>query len=57
MRYVWLTDIHLEFLRDKKAVAFVEELATRELDGLFLTGDISTAGRLEFHLRLFVPFW
>ncbi len=53
MRYAWLTDIHLEFLRDRKAVAFVEELATLELDGLFLTGDISTAGRLEFHLRLF----
>ncbi|HHB75744.1 MAG TPA: phosphoesterase [Desulfobulbus sp.] len=52
-RYSWLTDIHLEFLRDKNGVGFVEELATLELDGLFLTGDISNAGRLEFHLRLF----
>ncbi len=52
-RYAWLTDIHLEFLRDKNAVGFVEELATIELDGLFLTGDISNAERLEFHLRLF----
>ena len=51
--YAWLTDIHLEFLRDKKAVGFVEELAAREFDGIFLTGDISNAGRLEFHLRLF----
>jgi len=34
MRYAWLTDIHLEFLRDKKTVALVEELATLELDGL-----------------------
>ena len=52
-RYAWLTDIHLEFLRDKNGVGFVEELAALELDGLFLTGDISNAGRLEFHLRLF----
>lgn len=53
MRYAWLTDIHLEFLHDKKAICFVEELAAQELDGLFLTGDISTAGRLELHLQLF----
>ncbi len=53
MRYAWLTDIHLEFLRDKNALCFVEELAVQEFDGLFLTGDISTAKRLEFHLRLF----
>ncbi len=53
MRYAWLTDIHLEFLRDKKAVAFIDELATLGIDGLFLTDDISTAGRFEFHLRLF----
>lgn len=53
MRSAWLTDIHLEFLRDKKALCFVEELAVLELDGLFLTGDISTAGRLESHVPPF----
>lgn len=53
MRYAWLTDIHLEFLQDKKTLCFVEELAAQKFDGLFLTGDISTAKRLEFHLHLF----
>jgi len=53
MRHAWLTDIHLEFLRDKKAVTFVEELADQGFDGIFLTGDISTAKRLELHLQLF----
>jgi len=53
MRHAWLTDIHLEFLRDKKALAFVKVLADQGFDGIFLTGDISTAKRLEFHLQLF----
>ena len=53
MRYAWLTDIHLEFLGDKEAVAFVKELAAQRFDGLFLTGDISTATQIEDHLQLF----
>lgn len=53
MPYAWLTDIHLEFLRDQEAICFVEGLAARDLEGLFLTGDISTASKLEFHLQLF----
>ena len=53
MPYAWLTDIHLEFLKDSEAIRFVKGLAVRGLDGLFLTGDISTASKLEFHLRLF----
>ena len=52
-RYAWLTDIHLEFLRSKETVAFVKELAARKLDGLFITGDISTASQIEAHLQLF----
>ncbi len=53
MGYAWLTDIHLEFLGNKEAVAFVKELAAQRLDGLFLTGDISTATQIEYHLQLF----
>ncbi|MCK5517576.1 MAG: metallophosphoesterase, partial [Desulfobulbaceae bacterium] len=32
---------------------FVKELASQKLDGLFLTGDISTASKIEAHLQLF----
>ncbi len=53
MRYGWLTDIHLEFMRDSEAKDFVKELATQKFDGLFLTGDISTAKGLESHIKLF----
>ncbi len=51
MRYAWLTDIRLEFLRDQEAIRFVEGLAAQDFEGLFLTGDISTASKLEFHLQ------
>ncbi len=51
--YAWLTDIHLEFLGSKETIAFVKELASQKLDGLFLTGDISTASQIEAHLQLF----
>jgi predicted MPP superfamily phosphohydrolase len=51
--YGWLTDIHLEFLTNKEAAAFVRYLALKGLDGLFVTGDISTANRIEGHLQLF----
>lgn len=49
----WLTDIHLEFLTNNEAAAFVRNLALKELDCLFLTGDISTANQIEDHLQLF----
>ena len=57
MRYAWLTDIHLEFLKDKEAVDFGKELATQNLDGLFLPGDISTASQIRGHLKLFEDFY
>ncbi|MEA3469693.1 MAG: metallophosphoesterase [Thermodesulfobacteriota bacterium] len=52
MRYGWLTDIHLEFLDQKDIISFIQELADQNLDGLFLTGDISTATQLRAHLQL-----
>ncbi len=53
MRYGWLTDIHLEFLGEREARVFIEDLAGQDIDGLFLGGDISTASHLDFHLQLF----
>jgi predicted MPP superfamily phosphohydrolase len=51
--YGWLTDIHLEFSTNKEAAAFVRHLTLKGLDGLFVTGDISTANQIEGHLQLF----
>ena len=55
-RYAWLTDIHLEFFRSKETIAFVKELASQKLDGLFLTGDISTASKTYTNLP-FILCW
>ena len=57
MKYGWLTDIHLEFMKDRLASRFVTELSNEGLEGLFLTGDNSTAKKLEFHLQLFVDLY
>ncbi len=37
----------------KETIVFVKVLASQKLDGLFLTGDISTASQIEAHLQLF----
>lgn len=57
MNYGWLTDIHLEFLTNEEAAAFVKDLASKKMDGLFLTGDISTARQIESHLQFFEDFY
>lgn len=56
-RYVWLTDIHLEFLSQKEVISFIKELADQRFDGLFLTGDISTATQIHTHLQFFEEFY
>ncbi len=53
IRYAWLTDIHLEFLGDEETAVFMKGLAAQKLDGLFITGDVSTALKIEAHLQLF----
>ena len=53
IRYAWLTDIHLEFLGNEETAAFMKDLAAQELDGLFITGDISTATQIGVNLQLF----
>jgi hypothetical protein len=54
---LWLADIHLEFLTTKEAAVFVRHLALKGLDGLFVTGDISTANRIEDHLQMFAELY
>ena len=45
-RYAWLTDIHLEFLGSKETIAFVKELPSQKLDGLFPLLGIDLFARL-----------
>jgi Icc protein len=50
--YAWATDVHLDFLRDdnQRLIRFAESLIAQNPTGIFLTGDISVAAKLVFHL-------
>ena len=51
-RYAWATDVHLDFLRGNQArlIQFAESLVKDGPEGILLTGDLSTAKDLVFHL-------
>lgn len=51
MRVVWLTDIHLNFLRDADLPEFFASLPTAE--AFVITGDIGEAPSIAGHLRRF----
>ena len=51
--YAWVTDIHLDWLRgEHEIVRFGESIARTGADGVFITGDISNAGSLVYHLSV-----
>lgn len=50
MRAVWLTDIHLDFLRPRAREDFFAAIASKNPDAVFVTGDISVAPYLLEHL-------
>lgn len=59
-RAVWLTDIHLEFLRPPQIESFLHQVAAQQPDVVLISGDISTSHFLRQHLvfvaqRLQVP--
>lgn len=51
-QYAWATDIHLDFLGgdDQRLIQFAESLVAQNPTGVFLTGDLSTARELVYHL-------
>lgn len=51
-RLTWCSDVHLEFLSDESIVRFSESLASYPSDGIVLTGDISNASKLVYHLSV-----
>lgn len=50
--YAWATDVHLDFLKgdQRRLIAFAESLVERNPTGILLTGDVSVAHQLVFHL-------
>lgn len=57
---VWLTDIHLNFLKQPKAAEFFAEYLVEEYPeatGLIITGDISTGKLIQRHLEQIAKGW
>jgi predicted phosphohydrolase len=50
LRLAWLTDIHLNFLEPEQLEGFCAELRDSEADAFLISGDISEAPTLQFHL-------
>jgi predicted phosphodiesterase len=52
MKLIWLSDIHLEFPTDKVVRTFIARVAGEKPEAILITGDISNAVRIEYHLGL-----
>lgn len=50
--YAWATDIHLNFLETQAVIDFATALGQTGCTGVFLTGDISHAPQLIYHLSI-----
>jgi len=57
MRWAWLTDVHLNFLEPPALERFVEQVASLEVDGVWLGGDVSEAPDMTRYLKLLVGAW
>lgn len=53
MKYAWTTDCHLDHIDDDDRLrAFSESLVVNDPSGIIITGDISNAQRLVYHLSV-----
>ena len=52
MRLGWLSDIHLNFLREEQLQAFLQELSATSVDAWLISGDIAEAPTLSQYLQL-----
>ena len=52
MKLICLSDLHLEFLGGAPARLFIQEIEAEKPDAVLVTGDISNARLLEYHLVL-----
>jgi Icc-related predicted phosphoesterase len=51
MKYAWLTDIHLNFLKYNERISFYEKIKSSDADVVFITGDIGEAPSFMFFLE------
>ena len=51
MKLMWLTDLHLDEVDEKRRFEFYSRLCNEDCDAVVITGDISDASGLPGHLR------
>ncbi len=51
-RAAWLTDLHLNFVRDGEAIALLQSVSQKTTSAVFISGDISEGSELDHHLEL-----
>ena len=51
-QFIWLTDIHLNFLDSAKLERFVKRLASKQAEGILIAGDIGEADSIEQYLSV-----
>lgn len=51
-KLAWLTDVHLDFLNEVHIKHFVDSVAATEADAIVISGDISIAQRIVYHLSI-----
>jgi Icc protein len=52
MKLIWVSDLHLEFVPTVQLRPFIEEIVAEAPDAILITGDISNARLIEYHLGL-----
>ncbi len=50
-RFLWLTDLHLNFLPDEQIQAFLQSLVAMQPDGLLFTGDLAESHNVVHYLQ------
>ena len=56
MKLIWLSDLHLEFVAAVNQRILHQEIVSEKPDAILITGDISNARLLEYHLGLLAEF-
>lgn len=56
MKLAWATDIHLNFLQDAQAIAFIERLCASDTQAILLGGDIAEGDCIEDWLTMLAGY-
>jgi 3',5'-cyclic-AMP phosphodiesterase len=56
-RLAWLSDIHLNFIKDEMVRGFCSTVLDNDPDAILISGDISESGTIQKHLEMLAAAW